>query len=114
MDRAGLGYEALRVEKSDLIYVSLPAAGESGPLRDIVTYAPVIAALAGISSLVGYSSAREDFVGTLQVAFATRSELYTPSSPFWRRSGTARPQGRGRRSRSRSGKRRLPCWARAF
>jgi crotonobetainyl-CoA:carnitine CoA-transferase CaiB-like acyl-CoA transferase len=69
MDRAGLGYEALRVEKSDLIYVTLPAAGESGPLRDIVTYAPVIAALAGISSLVGYSSAREDFVGTLQVAF---------------------------------------------
>jgi benzylsuccinate CoA-transferase BbsF subunit len=69
MDRAGLGYEALRGEKSDLIYVSLPAAGENGPLRDIVTYAPVIAALAGISGLVGYSSAREDFVGTLQVAF---------------------------------------------
>jgi benzylsuccinate CoA-transferase BbsF subunit len=69
MNRAGLGYEALRVEKSDLVYVSLPAAGESGPLRDIVTYAPVIAALTGISSLVGYSSAREDFVGTLQVAF---------------------------------------------
>jgi benzylsuccinate CoA-transferase BbsF subunit len=69
MDRAGLGYEALRVEKAGLIYVSLPAAGETGPLRDIVTYAPVIAALAGISSLVGYSSAREDFVGTLQVAF---------------------------------------------
>jgi benzylsuccinate CoA-transferase BbsF subunit len=69
MDRAGLGYEAVRVEKADLIYVSLPAAGETGPLRDIVTYAPVIAALAGISSLVGYSSAREDFVGTLQVAF---------------------------------------------
>ncbi len=69
MDRAGLGYDVLRVEKSDLIYVSLPAAGESGPLRDIVTYAPVIAALAGISGLVGYSSAREDFVGTLQVAF---------------------------------------------
>jgi benzylsuccinate CoA-transferase BbsF subunit len=69
MERAGLGYEALRAERPDLIYVSLPAAGESGPLRDIVTYAPVIAALAGISSLVGYSGAREDFVGTLQVAF---------------------------------------------
>jgi crotonobetainyl-CoA:carnitine CoA-transferase CaiB-like acyl-CoA transferase len=69
MDRAELGYEALRAEKADLIYVSLPAAGESGPLRDIVTYAPVIAALAGISGLIGYSSAREDFVGTLQVAF---------------------------------------------
>jgi benzylsuccinate CoA-transferase BbsF subunit len=69
MDRAGLGYDALRAEKPDLIYVSLPAAGESGPLRDIVTYAPVIAALAGISGLVGYSSRREDFVGTLQVAF---------------------------------------------
>lgn len=69
MARAGLSYEVLRVEKADLIYVSLPAAGESGPLRDIVTYAPVIAALAGISGLVGYSAAREDFVGTLQVAF---------------------------------------------
>jgi crotonobetainyl-CoA:carnitine CoA-transferase CaiB-like acyl-CoA transferase len=69
MDRAGLGDGILRAEKPNLIYVSLPAAGESGPLRDIVTYAPVIAALAGISGLVGYSSAREDFVGTLQVAF---------------------------------------------
>ena len=69
MDRAGLGYDALRSENPDLIYVSLPAAGDSGPLRDIVTYAPVIAALAGLSGLVGYSGAREDFVGTLQVAF---------------------------------------------
>jgi len=69
MERAGLGYEVLRAEKSDLIYVSLPAAGESGPSRDIVTYAPVIAALAGISGLVGYSAARQDFVGTLQAAF---------------------------------------------
>jgi crotonobetainyl-CoA:carnitine CoA-transferase CaiB-like acyl-CoA transferase len=68
MERAGLGYDVLRAEKPDLIYVSLPAAGESGPLRNIVTYAPVIAALSGISSLVGYSAAREDFVGTLQVA----------------------------------------------
>jgi benzylsuccinate CoA-transferase BbsF subunit len=69
MHRAGLGYDVLRAENPDLIYVSLPAAGESGPLRDIVTYAPVIAALAGISGLVGYSAARQDFVGTLQVAF---------------------------------------------
>jgi benzylsuccinate CoA-transferase BbsF subunit len=69
MERAGLGYDVLRAEKPDLIYVSLPAAGESGPLRNIVTYAPVIAALSGISGLVGYSAAREDFVGTLQVAF---------------------------------------------
>lgn len=69
MVRAGLGYDVLRAEKPDLIYVSLPAAGENGPLRNIVTYAPVIAALSGISGLVGYSAAREDFVGTLQVAF---------------------------------------------
>ncbi len=69
MERADLGYDALHAERPDLIYVSLPAAGESGPLRDIVTYAPVIAALAGISGLVGYSTVREDFVGTLQVAF---------------------------------------------
>jgi benzylsuccinate CoA-transferase BbsF subunit len=69
MERTGLGYDALRAEKPDLIYVSLPAAGESGPLCNIVTYAPVIAALSGISGLIGYSAARENFVGTLQVAF---------------------------------------------
>jgi crotonobetainyl-CoA:carnitine CoA-transferase CaiB-like acyl-CoA transferase len=69
MERAGLGYDVLRAERLDLIYVALPAAGDSGPLRDLVTYAPVIAALAGISGLVGYSTASADFVGTLQVAF---------------------------------------------
>jgi benzylsuccinate CoA-transferase BbsF subunit len=68
MARAGLSYDALCVEKPDLIYVSLPAAGERGPLHEIVTYAPVIAALSGLSALVGYSSSRQDFVGTLQVA----------------------------------------------
>src|SRR6266581_5567697 len=56
MERADLGYDVLRAEKPDLIYVSLPAAGKSGPLRNIVTYAPVIAALSGISGLVGYSA----------------------------------------------------------
>ena len=37
LDRAGLGYDVLCLEKPDLIYVSLPAAGHSGPLRDIVS-----------------------------------------------------------------------------
>jgi benzylsuccinate CoA-transferase BbsF subunit len=34
--------------------ISLPAAGQWGPLTDIVTYAPSLGALCGYSSLIGY------------------------------------------------------------
>lgn len=67
LDRLGLGYEDLKKFKPDIICVSMPAAGSWGPLRDILGFAPVIAGLAGLGSLLGYYNG--PFVGSIQVAF---------------------------------------------
>jgi crotonobetainyl-CoA:carnitine CoA-transferase CaiB-like acyl-CoA transferase len=55
MEKLGLGYEALRAEKSDLIYFSTSGYGDSGPDRSFVTWGPNIEALSGMSTLSGFS-----------------------------------------------------------
>jgi benzylsuccinate CoA-transferase BbsF subunit len=54
MARLGLGYEALCTVRPELIMVSMPGAGSSGPLRDLRTYGVSLGAIAGIDSLTGY------------------------------------------------------------
>jgi crotonobetainyl-CoA:carnitine CoA-transferase CaiB-like acyl-CoA transferase len=54
MERQGLGYDALRAIKSDIISVSIKMWGNDGPMGYQTGYAPCFAALAGLSSLVGY------------------------------------------------------------
>ena len=54
LDKYGLGYEALKALKPDVIVVSLCFAGHTGPLRGTRGYAPIITALGGTDSLVGY------------------------------------------------------------
>jgi crotonobetainyl-CoA:carnitine CoA-transferase CaiB-like acyl-CoA transferase len=54
MERRGLGYEALKAIKSDIISVSIKMWGNDGPLGYQTGYAPCFAALAGLASLVGY------------------------------------------------------------
>lgn len=54
LDRRGLGYETLASVKRDIIMISLSAVGQKGPISQIVTYAPIISALSGIDSMVGY------------------------------------------------------------
>ena len=54
MERQGLGFEALRAIKSDIISVSIKMWGNDGPLGYQTGYAPCFAALAGLASLVGY------------------------------------------------------------
>lgn len=55
IDRLGLGYEAVRKVKPDIVYVSMGMYGSEGPLAYQTGYAPCFAALAGLSALVGYS-----------------------------------------------------------
>ena len=55
MERLGLGYDALKKVKEDVIMFSMPAAGLYGPLKDVRTYGLSLTSTTGLDSLVGYS-----------------------------------------------------------
>ena len=54
MARYGLDYEGLRQVRPDIIYISLSAVGQNGPLREVKTYGPTLGALTGLDSMLGY------------------------------------------------------------
>ncbi|MFN8628485.1 MAG: CoA transferase [Candidatus Binatia bacterium] len=54
MDDMGLGYERLRTIRPDLVMLSMPAAGLTGPLRTVRTYGMSLTSLTGLDSLTGY------------------------------------------------------------
>ncbi|MCL4500006.1 MAG: CoA transferase [Chloroflexi bacterium] len=58
MPEVGLTYEELKKVKPDLVMISLPPAGSSGPLSDLLAYAPILSALSGLDSMVGYPGER--------------------------------------------------------
>lgn len=80
----GLEYSSLCEVNPRLVMVSLPAAGQYGPLSDIVTYAPSLGALCGYSSLIGYPGERVlgeqtpylDVNSAIHGAFAVMAALY--------------------------------------
>jgi benzylsuccinate CoA-transferase BbsF subunit len=55
MARLHLDHKSLQEIKPDIVSISLTAAGESGPLKDSLLYAPSIISLGGLGSLVGYN-----------------------------------------------------------
>lgn len=85
LGRLGLDYAALKAVKPDIILVSMPGTGETGPLRDYLTFAPTVAALCGLASMVGYEDgpltgqvhgAWCDVVNAVSAALATVAALY--------------------------------------
>ncbi|MDY0066760.1 MAG: CoA transferase [Steroidobacteraceae bacterium] len=54
LESLSLGYERLRQAKRDIIVVSLPAAGLTGPLAHVRTYGLSLTSLTGLDSMVGY------------------------------------------------------------
>ena len=68
LGRLGLDYPELRKVRPDIILVSMPSVGDSGPLRDILAYAPNIQALSGLSGVIGYQG--EPLVGQLQAPWS--------------------------------------------
>jgi len=58
MKKRGLDYDSLISIKPDIIMISMSAGGSYGPLAHMVTYAPLISALSGIDSMVGYADNR--------------------------------------------------------
>ena len=83
MDRLGLGAEALRARKPDLVYCAISGFGQTGPLRDNPAYDQIVQGLAGVMSVtgdetsaplrVGYPVA--DVTGGITAAFAIAAAL---------------------------------------
>ncbi len=54
VDKLGLGYEALRAVKPDLVMLGTSGYGDRGPHRGYVTWGPNIEALSGLATLSGF------------------------------------------------------------
>jgi len=84
MERLGLGYEALKTAKPDIIYCAISGFGQDGPLKFNPAYDQIIQGLAGVMSVtgdeqsaplrVGYPVA--DTMGGITAAFAISSALF--------------------------------------
>jgi benzylsuccinate CoA-transferase BbsF subunit len=83
IDRLGLGYEALREVKPDIIMLSSSAMGGTGPERSYTGYAPTFAAMGGLAYITGRHGGRPaPLMGTIDLrvgstaAFAVLAALY--------------------------------------
>jgi len=84
MDRLGLGYEALRKIKPDLIYCAISGYGKDGPLKDNPAYDQIVQGLSGVMSVTGDKSSAPlragfpvaDTMGGLTAAFAVVAALF--------------------------------------
>ena len=54
MPALGLGYEQLRGANPNIIYVSMPGYGCSGPYRDRVAFGPTVEPMSGLTTVMGY------------------------------------------------------------
>jgi len=57
-ERMGIGEEALRKLRPDLVYVSICGFGDSGPYREKRVYDPLVQALSGLASIQGAAEGR--------------------------------------------------------
>ena len=64
MDRLGLGYDAARAVRPDVVYLEMPMLGTVGPHRDCRGYGLTIAAAGGLLGLTGYDDAPPVGTGT--------------------------------------------------
>ncbi|MEE8469946.1 MAG: CoA transferase [Dehalococcoidia bacterium] len=72
MDKLGLGYEALKEIKHDIIMLSSSAFGLEGPIRRYGGYAPNFAAYSGLTHLTGYTDgAPNPLTGSTDLMSAT-------------------------------------------
>ncbi|MFC1990833.1 CaiB/BaiF CoA transferase family protein [Chloroflexota bacterium] len=83
LNRYGLDYPSLIKVKPDIVMISMSPAGQRGPLSQIVAYAPIITALSGIDSMVGYPDSEPmgfkhaygDVTASLSGAFAVLAAM---------------------------------------
>jgi CoA:oxalate CoA-transferase len=84
MDRLGLGYEALREVKADLIYCAISGFGKDGPLKDNPAYDQIVQGISGVMSVTGDQQSAPlrvgfpvaDTIGGITAAFAIAAALF--------------------------------------
>ncbi|WP_075220487.1 CaiB/BaiF CoA transferase family protein [Acuticoccus yangtzensis] len=54
MERLGLGYDALKAVKNDIVMVSISSSGQTGPDSHFAGYAPLFGAWGGLGFMSGY------------------------------------------------------------
>ncbi|MFO7964523.1 MAG: CoA transferase [Desulfobacterales bacterium] len=82
--RLGLGYEAAKAVKPDIIYISSSACGQTGPDREYVGYAPTFAALAGLPHITGYEDwPPSNFMGSIDLRSASTSAFAILAALFY-------------------------------
>lgn len=94
MQRWGLDYDGLRALKPDIIAVSMPGFGFTGPWRDYVSYGYILHALTGYFFLTGhpgqppsgpstaYTDTTGSFLGALAILFALVHKARTGRGQF--------------------------------
>jgi CoA:oxalate CoA-transferase len=83
MERLGLGYDALRALKPDLVYCAISGFGQDGPLKDNPAYDQIVQGLSGVMSVTGDAASAPlrvgypvaDTIGGLTAAFAIAAAL---------------------------------------
>ena len=63
MEKLGLGYEAVRRLKPDIIYLSLGAFGRTGPMKDFKGLHSVINLFSGLAAVTGYPGGHPRVLG---------------------------------------------------
>ncbi len=77
VESRGLGYERLSAENQGLIYCSISAFGETGPLKNLPGYDPLIQAYAGIMSVTGHPGQPPARAGVSLIDMATGMWAFT-------------------------------------
>lgn len=71
VDKFGLDYESVAAENPDVVYCSLSGFGEDGPHREWPAYDPVIQAMSGLMSTIGYADRPPVRIGASVIDYGT-------------------------------------------
>lgn len=71
VDKFELDYESVAAENPDVVYCSLSGFGEDGPHREWPAYDPVIQAMSGLMSTIGYADRPPVRIGASVIDYGT-------------------------------------------
>lgn len=93
MANFGLDYPVLKTVREDIIMLSMPAFGMTGPYRDFPGYGNTIEPVAGITNLVGYAGSPPQPLGMIAGdALAALHGVSAVLTAVWHRQRTGRGQ----------------------